>query len=93
MILVYYRHKDGTIRHCHEYPDSRGLDAVKDAIRCYNVEQAGEDTAYFAEYEDDSIEAYLFRNTVEKKIYDRESVRDLISSMEKALDAARCLEV
>lgn len=92
MILVYYRRKDGTIRHCHQYPAEKGLDAAQDAARCYNTQQAGEDTAYIAQYADDSIEAYLFRKTVEKKIHDRESVQDLISALYEALDAARSLE-
>lgn len=92
MILVYYRSKDGSIRLCHEYRDERGMDAAKEAARRYNTQQAREDTAYVLEYDDDSIEAYLFRKTLEKKKYDRETVQDLISALYEALDAAHYLE-
>lgn len=90
MILVYYRRNDGTIRYFHEYPAEMGLDAAKDAARRYNTE--GKDTAYVVEHENDSIEAYLYRKTMEKKTYDKETVQDLISALEEALDAAHCLE-
>lgn len=92
MILVYYRRKDGTIKNCHQYPAEKGLSLAQEAARSYNVEQAGEDTAYIVECEDSSLEAYLFRKTVEKKNYDREAVQDLISALEEALDTARYLE-
>lgn len=92
MVLVYYRRKDGTIRHYHQYPADKGLDAAQDAAKQYNILHGVEDTAYVVEYEDNSIEAYLYRKAVEKKIHDKETVRDLISALEEALDTARYLE-
>lgn len=91
MILVYYRREDGTIRHFHQYPAENGVEAAKEAANKYNNEQAGKDTAYIVEYDDKSIEAYLYRKTIEKKKFDEETMRDLISTLEEALDSARYL--
>ena len=91
MILVYYRREDGTIRYFHQYPADDGIEEAKKAANKYNNEKAGKDTAHIVEYDDNSFEAYLYRKTIEKKHFDEETMRDLISSLEEALDSARYL--
>lgn len=92
MILVYYRRKDGTIRHFHQYPAERGIDAANDSARHYNIAQAGVDTAYVVEFDDNSIEAFLYRKSIEKYKYSQGTVGDLVSLLNEALDTARSLE-
>lgn len=92
MILVYYRRNDGTIRHFHRYPTEKGLEVAREAARQYNAEHFGEETAYIVQYADDSIEAFMFQKTLEKKKYDKEALEELISALGEALDAARYLE-
>lgn len=64
MILVYYRREDGTIWRCNEWPSNEGIPSAKNYVMRYSENTAGKDTAYVAEYEDSSIEAFLYREIV-----------------------------
>ena len=94
MNIVFYRNKsDGKIRYCHEVKDSQippGRDGWSDKIAEYN-KNSKSNTAELYIMAPGSFEEYLWDNANAVKRLNKETLYDLESDLNRALDVVRDL--
>lgn len=92
MIIIYYRDKTtGEIDQAHLPKEWQTMADLAPLITKYNSDDCRRVVAA-VEVADDSLEAYLFNQTKERKKWDKEIVQDAIEAIQDALDYVRSLE-
>ena len=92
MIIIYYRDKTtGEIDRAHLSKEGQTMADLAPLITKYNSDYPRSVVAA-VEVADDSLEAYLFNKTKERKKWDQEIVQDAIEALQDALDYVRSLD-
>ena len=83
MLVAYYRRPDGSIRYFHSV-DNAKRDTIYESAETYNNDPRTPDKVHIVEYAPDSFEAHLFEVATKAKLFNIETLNDLLSDLADA---------
>lgn len=92
MIIIYYTDTDGKIVQCTKAPNQVTQEDLFVEVKKFNDRNGSRRTAHIFDAPDDGLTAYLFREAMERRRWDREDLQEAITAIEVALDSVRGLE-